>query len=485
MSYISPEIKLELYQPKNPSPIVITRGIKSISSTRSLNGEGNLSIDFSEPGKIPIYVNDFGMGTSSMPELFKLSTIVIIYTKKNPNDTWKQLNIAYVDDVSYKLSASGNYSMSISLPTLEKKFQEAELFIDYIKKDAKSKAPEPIQKQTIDLALQNVSDLFKEYKTLPTAIKAIWNTLFVNLMQVQLISDPNPDYAGQWKFGGKYWIGKTTDTNNSAILLPEILPSGLTTSLVQILEITSQFNFGQNVNFWQLITTIMSEPFYEWFLDPLETTPLEDGNLDLVNRYSVKQGNCKFIFRQTPFDILFPDGKRWNPVYPNYHEIKLTDIKDASLRLSNSEIYSGIHVGLTVLEQANILIAPVKWNNVLRALTGIPKVLQVKLSGLGFEQGATQAQIASYGLVLESFRDKLYNIFFNPSDLKIGKGSLSLSFDYYRVGKAFKLEEPLKHDEITMFQYGYITGVTDTIEAGGTASSSVSFKWTPYNLFEV
>lgn len=485
MAYISPQIKIELYQPKNPSPITIEKGIKSISSTRNISGEGSVQLGFSEPGNVPILINGVGVGFKPIQELFKLNTIIIIYTKRNSSEQWRQLNIAYVDASTQKLSAAGSYDISYTFPTLEKKFQEAELFIDYKKTDANSTAENPVQKQTIELALQNVTSTFSEYKTLPTIIKAIWDTLLVNLMQVQLISDPNPNYSGQFSFGGKFWLGKTSDTNNSAILLPEILPLGLTTTLIQVFEITSQFNFGENINFWQIITSMMSEPFYEWFLDPLETTPDDEGIIDVLNTYQVDSGSCKFVFRQTPFDSLFPSQKKWDLSNSEYHKIKLTDLKNLTYQVSNNEIYSGVHVGLTVLDQANLLIAPVKWNNVIRALTGIPRVLQVKLSGLGFETGANQAQISGYTKNLEFLRDKLYNIFFNPSDLKIGRGSLNLHFDYYRVGKPFKLDEPIGHGEIDFFQFGYITSVTDTLDANGAASSQINFKWSPVNLFEI
>jgi hypothetical protein len=306
--------------------------------------------------------------------------------------------------------------------------------------------------------------------------------LIVKLMQVDLVYDPDPNYSGRILFGGKNAIGTTDEPDNVTLLKPEIMPYGITTDLIQIFDISTQVGFGQTINFWSVLSSALTEPFYELFIDPLET--IYDYGYIGNGKYDVPQGSSKFVFRMTPLREMFAtDDGEWNEMPTSgFHKIKLEDIKHMDYGVSNAEIYSGVHVGLSVLDTANMLIVPVKWNNVIRGITNMPKVLQVKLSGLGFEPNASSSQTALYGDSMRALRDQLYRIFFEPSDLKIGKGSIATSFDFYRVGKSFLLEKQLVVDNAVMPKTGYIVSITDRFTSDGKAMSLIQYKWASYDL---
>jgi len=500
MAIITPEIRIVVYRPRTSAPIVVNKGpngIKSLSSTRAISGEGSATIEFNDPKKIAYTATQNGMeGYEGLRSIFTLNTIISIQVKRKPKDNWRQINLVYVDSISFNLMASGGFGMTVTLPTLEKKFRDAELFIDYQpnnrrqnngspQQSSQNTARRPTQRQTIEQSLVAIGNILREFKTVPTTINAIWDGLIVDLMQVKLISDPDQGVSGRYEFGGRYFIGKTTETDNDAILRPEIMTFGITTALIQVFQITSQVNLGESLNFWQMLSSMLTEPFYELFLDPLETVRNDRGFIESNKSYRVYQGNAKFVFRLTPFVQMFGSFGEWNKNTPvGFHEIELEDIKSFSLNIENNEIYSGVHVGLTILDMANQLIVPVKWNNVIRALTGTPRVLQVKLSGIGFEPEATEAQRTQYADSLRNLRDRLYSIFFNVSNMKVGKGSISTSMDFYRVGKPFKLKKPLVKDEVAMPSIGYIVNVTDQFGADGTASSTIQYKWASVNIID-
>lgn len=485
MSHINPKFRLMIYQPKTDDPLELVDGIKSITSTRTISGEGSIQLDFSDTGKLRLRIPSGGYVTSTVRDIFTLHTIIALHVKKNEKDAWRQLNLGYVDTVSHKAGAGGSHGYSFTFPTLDKKFREAELFIDYQKvsdKDKNKKNP-TVQQQTIEAAITNVADTFKSMKTIPTIIQAVWDNLICDLMQVKLVQDPNPNISGRVNFGGKYFLAQTQEPDEAGLLSAEIMLSGLTTNITQIFELTSCFAFGQSVNFWQVLFSVLSEPFYEMFIDPLETVEGEEGFLEGQTYYIIKQGQSKFVFRKTPFDEYFLNGS-WSLTKPKtFHTIQPEDIKDFSIIYDSKEIYSGVHVGLGILDIANILIAPVKWNNLIRGISGNPRVLQVKLAGLGFDKDSAPEARAGIIEVLEALRDQLYEIFFQPDDLKIGRGSMMTSFDFYRVGKPFEVDQ-IKINEVELPTLGYITGVTDTFDAAGQAASNVQFKWVPYNMVQ-
>jgi hypothetical protein len=487
MPILTPEFRIVVYKPKDVVPITINKGvngIKSISSTRSITGEGSVTITFNETKRI-----EYKYGTnnepfySSLARIFTLNTIISVQVKKEPLDQWRQINLVYVDSINFQLSAIGQFSMSVTFPTLEKKFREAQLFVDYVKDEKLNTEQQKAQKQTIEASLANVADTLGEYKTVQTVVTAVWDKLIVDLMQVQLIQDQ--DFSGRYKFGGKYFIGSTTEDENETLLKPEIMSFGITTSMVQVFELATQISFGETVSFWQTLTSMLTEPFYELFIDTLETIPSDEGYIEEKRNYKVPQGTSKFVFRLAPFRSMFGANGEWQEsTSVGVHKINLSSIKNMTMSVSNAEIYCGCHVGLTVLDTANLLIVPVKWNNVLRAITGTPKVLQIKLSGLGFDADATKEQVSNYTASLRSMRDLIYGIFFNPKDMKIARGQISTAFDYYRVGKPFLLEKPLEINEVKMPSIGYITSVSDKFEADGKAESTIEYKWSSYNLLE-
>ena len=172
MSHINPKFRLMIYQPKTDAPLELIDGIKSITSTRTISGEGSIQLDFSDTGKLRLRIPSGGYVTSTVRDIFTLHTIIALHVKKNEKDAWKQLNLGYVDTVSHKAGAGGSHGYSFTFPTLDKKFREAELFIDYQKisdKDKDKKNP-TVQQQTIEAAITNVADTFKSMKTIPTII---------------------------------------------------------------------------------------------------------------------------------------------------------------------------------------------------------------------------------------------------------------------------------------------------------------------------
>ncbi len=453
MAFISPQVRLMAYRPFDKEPVEVPLDpITKVSSNRGF-GPGSISLTFTRgvaPGEI-----------RKVMELLTDQTVVQLQVKPKPGDEWRQLNLCHVSSASTTIHAKGEESWSPELVTLDGKLQNQVYFIS-LPNGAKKLTPEEaagLPEGSFLRALMQFGESFKGgVKSLKRLIENFWDEIIVTLL--------NPEQYGTRTvvFGGKRLAGPVGSSDALSTLKVFSTPS-YTEQFISFFSFLNQISIGNSPNFYQIISSLATAPLYEWFFDPLQGS----GVLDEKTKYTVKNSQGLFIFRKTPFFDMFDQSGKW--IQP---EGNVTDIHQLNYSHKDSDIYTGVHVGLTAFDLgANAIVFKPKWSGLLGATHG-HRPLQIKMDGIKpGDMGPDQITDA-----LSKIQDRLFTIF---CDSKVPRRNASVSasctFDFYRVGQPYKIETPKSADK-DYGSYGYVTQVKDTFSIQeAEASSNVSLKW--------
>lgn len=466
MYAINPQIKLEILQFAEDKPLEFPPDlISSVTSTRSLRGN---SMRISLPGHINMdIINKFFPDQAGVSFQVKLDSDYI------------QENFGFVQSVSIDAHPSGRVTTEITIEGIESRLARNELFLDLQDNTAVTSLDQASRyKNAFEGSYSKFADVLKNTKELPKLIEAIYENLIRDLANTSKTAS-----GGQYSFGGRDLFASKADrpANLESIVYPMISSESYTGNITHVFNFITTFKIGQNVNFWNLLYSLVTEPIYELYTDTLEeSSPSFTSGWGLNKTYisknrkeGVKTGTCFIVFRKTPFSRLFDDSGKWKKEIDGIYKIPSDVIKSIKFVSDSTRVVSGIHLGLKILDQLqNTLIFNPKWNDKLRARYGY-KLLNVMLDGLSLEK-LDQSQIfGGFQSTVLAIRDMLYNIFCDE-DMKHSQLILDLPYDYYRVGEPYEID----HNLDGFGTFGYLESITNTFNTKGrVASSNCSFKW--------
>lgn len=487
MAFLNPEFKITIL------PFNSTEGqeydlpqdmVGSITSSRTLQGN---SISMTIPNGLRNI-----SGLKRFKQVFTDQCIVRLYVRKNPSEEFRQLNVGYMNGLSVNVEAMGRLNWSIQFPGLEQKLQKQELFIDLDTSNDNPIANQPKQASSYDGAFTKISDALSSTTGMKKLLIGIWDNIIYGLVGKYKSTDPTG-----FTYGGYELIQKWNSNNeNSGALISPFFAEGYYEDTTTKFNLFSQVQVGSSPRFWEVITSMATQPIFECYIDTLDTNEkrvsngltITDSILDDATNqnYTVASaGVTSLVFRKTPFDYLFDLQGEWN-TDKDFQEVK--HISSMSFTENPDDIYSGIHVGSTEGKLAGLgsaVLFPVKWSDALKRRYGY-RVMQIKVDGLtfDFEETATRNKVTLVENALKSIQNKLFTIFFPTENnlvrakrtyLKNVTASINCAFDYYRIGTALDLGE---HELIDFYgRYGYVTGVTDSFNPMGQATTSLQLKW--------
>jgi hypothetical protein len=483
-AFIAPELRLRAFRPFDQTAIEVPLNlISEISSTRSLSGGG---INLRMHGQRKLSVQNETI--KRLRELLPEQTVVALSVRRRPGDKWRQLNMGYVRNVRQEFNANGQITWTPSIVSLDQRFADQSLFIDL--QDA-THAPGVKKKQgsAITQAILAFPDLVREMRTAPLLARTIWDKLIYELLNKTSV-EGRPATRG-----GKPLIGPV-GSGESLLDFKVFEGQGYSEGFLHVLHIANSFRFGENVNFYQLLLSLVTPPLYELFFDPLEGT----GQLGDGKQYAVKADQSLLVYRKTPFDLIFDEAGfyRADQSIP-----EIQDVSSIMVETVAPDLYTGVHIGPGVLDTAAATLQfPPTHNDLLGALHGF-NVLRIKLSGIGFPREADSQEQLPLNENLKRIQEMLFRNFCGGLDghtapLRNTVGRASAGFDFYRVGAVYALPSVLQKGTLEVIRefwhawkgkslpdrledfgrFAYVSAVTDTFSlAGKKASSSLDLKW--------
>lgn len=488
MAYLNPEFKITIL-PFNSSEgqeyDLPQDMVGNITSSRSLQGN---SISMTIPNGLRNI-----SGLKKFKQIFTDQCIVRLYVRKNSSESFRQLNVGYMNGLSVNLDAMGKLNWSITFPGLEQKLQKQELFIDMAKYDSEGQALNTSKNaSSFAGAFRDIAKALSCSTGMRKLLVGIWDNVLVDL-----VGKFGQGSDQSFKYGGFELLRKwNNNQENFSALISPFFAEGFTQNSSTKFNILSQNQIGTSPKFWEVLTSLATQPLYECFLDTLDTSEkrvsngltITDSILDdFTNQnYTVASaGVTSLVFRKTPFDYLFDLQGEWN-TDKDFQEIK--HISNFAFSENPDDIYAGCHVGTTepdLAGEGSALLFPVKWSSALKKRYGY-RVMQVKVDGISFglEETTTTIKRVEIKDALKAIQNKLFTIFF-PVDnnfvrarrtyLKNVTANINCAFDYYRIGTALDMGE---HELIDFYgRYGYVTGVTDSFNPMGQATTSLQLKW--------
>lgn len=353
-----------------------------------------------------------------------------------------------------------------------------------------------IEKQilTIDLMAEYMAD--KNLKTAiePDALATYMNGLSTafNTLSTTVTELKSPGDAIQKLFEGclENFLNKSLFGGSNILDLINYM-GGISTDsysngLIHIIPWINQAQFGNQINYWNLIESIATQPLYECFFHYNESASLwiEDGfsNVYIDSDYSNNMDTIgNLIFRKTPWmylDDYYNNGK----TDKDYLVYKLDESHITNLELEDDldNIFTGVHIQSSAFEQKkSSKIVPVLYNPALLAKYG-QRVLTVNLDGIDFgrsDKNKSNPQIDN----LKEIQELLYKHF--GQGTKIVSGSINI--DYHRdicKGKIVRIVRTEKTPASKVLERYmdtfYITGIRTIVNPSrGECSQSLSVKW--------
>ena len=483
-AYLAPEIKLRAFRPLDTAAIDVPLDlISEITSTRSLAG-GGISLRLHGQRKLGLRNENI----KRLRELLPDQTVVSLSVRRRPGESFRQINMGLVRTLKQEIAASGQINWTPSIVSLDQKLADQKLYID-VQDSTQTPGEKKRTGNAVTEAVIGLREVVREMKTAPRLATAVWDSLIFKLLNKN-------EVAGRpVAFGGRPLIG-TAGSEGSLLDFRVFNGPGYAEGFLHILHIVNSIRFGESVNFYQLLASLVTPPLYELFFDPLEG----EGEISEGEAYKVKVDQSLLIYRKTPFETLFDDAGFYRT------DRKAPEIKAASsisVETVPEDLYTGVHVAPGILETtAAALQSPATFNDLLRVIHGY-NVMEIRLSGVGFPLESGSESRPALNAALERIQSMIFRNFCGGVDgqsapLRNTVGRVAATFDFYRVGSVYALPDVLGRrgpdanrefwndwkgkrlpDRLEDFGgFGYVTGVTDTFSIGSRrATSAIQLKW--------
>ncbi len=194
----------------------------------------------------------------------------------------------------------------------------------------------------------------REFQSPSAVIKALMDWSLQNLLDLG-------NYGGQ-----KY----------SSLLSQSLSQQTYTSAFLHVLNFLQDARIGARINYWDLAAGFAQEPLYELFSEYQGSVFLSE------QERSIELTTPTLIFRKTPWYLFnrppLDDNSIVTQILPSH-------ILGDSLSSSISNIMTGVHVSLSVLDQSTgLVINPVTYSPALLEQFG-QRVLPIYLTGVKFE----------------------------------------------------------------------------------------------------
>ena len=460
------KFKILIYAFDTENPYYIPMDlISNIVSTRSLQGNS-------------ITITIMGTDLSKrVDEYFPDHAILQLMVSINGGD-FIQENIGMIVGVDSSYTPKGKVQTTIQVMGFENKLTKQEIFLDLQEDDAVESLDKVTKaKTTFEGAYSQYSKVLRQTTTLFSLMRSIYEHLIRDLSNTSKTKS-----GGFFKFGGKDLMASVNELiiEEKSFIYPRITHESYTGNILMAFNFMGQFGIGKTVNFWQLLYAMVTEPLYELYFDNLETTII-GGKKSLVwtskdNDYDeeLKAGKSFLVFRKTPFDRLFDENNGyWNVNKSEAVSIPNDMIKSISFKSDSSRIVTGVHVGLTILEQAgNTMAFKPKWDDSLRSRYGY-RLLQVKLEGVSVKDLNKGQIFGTWQDKMKAIRDRVFYIFCNPTEMKHAEINIGTAYNYFRIGLPYYID----HENDRFGKWGYLESISTTFTPTGRADSTLNFKW--------
>lgn len=261
-------------------------------------------------------------------------------------------------------------------------------------------------------------------------------------------------------------------------------------SMIHTIPWLNQPQFGSQINYWNLMESLVTQPLYEMFFHYNEESQLYVSEDQYIpTNFSEFNNIGVLVFRKTPWDLL----DVYNDINPakipnetlinNKYLYLLNENRITSMNLDSdlNDIFSGIQVRLTSFEpKKSSQLVPPLYNPALLAKFG-QRVLTVNLDGIEFQnKNKTKIEQQSNNLVKE-LKEKLYATF--GQGTKIVSGNINIDYDR-KINKGVILKIYRTSDSPSSklldryMDSFYVSGIRVSCNPSrGEASMSLSVKW--------
>ena len=475
MNYINPEFKIYVIPFNSPEGTQMEFPqdlIASVTSTRSITGEGSIRITLNNFAKTKV-------NSKRIKEIFHDQCMIALYVRRNSKEQFRKLNLCYCNGISVSMDAAGRIDWSLEFPSLERKLQSMEIFFD-VQTEIQEQiaAGRPKEGAVFGSGFTTVAQTVGSAVTFRNLLIGVWNNIIVKLAGVEGFGQP-----GNWTYSGREIVRNYNQNKpDEQSIISCYFSKGYMDNLASKIGLFSQVSFGSGPKFWDSFTSLATSPLYECFIDCLESAEGEsDLLLDDPETYQVNEKSlASLVFRKTPFNEYFTIDGQWTDDETVYNDIE--HYRNISFTENTNDIYAGVHVGITEIGRSagDGLIMPVKWSSALKKRYGY-RVMKVALDGMTEtpEEEGDLSSAATQQEAVKKIQTLLFNIFCPEIEgeyLKNISVNMERQFDFHRPGQAFNWGE----HELSEFygNYGYLFSVTDTFDPRGSARSSLQFKWT-------
>lgn len=261
-----------------------------------------------------------------------------------------------------------------------------------------------------------------------------------------------------------------------------------TNNFIHTLQFLNLPQFGNTISFWNMMHSVAKPPLYELFVHYDESSSMYININNSIEKapenFSESDSNISdpigtLVFRKTPLAEISSDLE----LDGFSNKIPVNIINSFSLSSSTNDIFSGVHVGLGILDNmSSLIINPVTYNPELLGRFG-QRIFQITLDGVGFPKDATSdGDQAPLKDKITTIQNLIYDVF--------GKGdrivSGTLNATYWRgvcKGQYIQIVPLSEFDSLPkrLRRYDphfYVTGVSVTWSPdSGMADMLLSVKW--------
>ena len=365
----------------------------------------------------------------------------------------------YITGISFSGSPmEGGADLQVSGGSIEEAIKLQTVYIDTAGRpsdNAVKQTPDRVAgsvRGSLSISISSLIGAAREFKSPSAVISALMDWSITNLLDL--------GRYGGLKFSEILSFGQTLSQDS------------YTSNFLHVLNFIQDARIGGRINYWELANGFAQEPLYELFTQYADRVYLgtREQNRELRDP--------ALVFRKTPWLHLN------NPPLADPSlvlRLSPSQIIGDSLSSSVSNILTGVHVSLSVLDQSTgLLLNPVSYSPTLLEQYG-QRVMPVYLSGVKFEND--QSKNRALKTSLQELQNSLFDIFVKTP--RSVTGSLMTHYmPEIKKGMILVLDEAVYRSRGTLSLYDpvfYVQGVERSFRAqSGEIGQTVSVKWGRY-----
>ena len=436
--------------------------IESFSYTDGVEGG---SFDLSIP-------NGFNKTMKTEKGIVRLSALLsighLVVIKEGIKDEIDKKDIkftGYITSVNDSDNISGDVDMSIRGTGLEGVIQKQIVFVDFRKIDRKerqSKKYGEVKENDVKSPFQDAFNIISRSINKLTNASDVIKEVTKGCLDVFLSKGLFGNKKISTLMGNDTWNGLTYDT--------------YTQGMTHIVSWMQNVNFGNSINWWNLIDDFSKAPLYELFFHYNSSQKLWIDDTKEIQLYSEKECLGHLVYRKCPFFYIDKQTRKDDSLVLKLDESKITSFDmDGSI----DDVFTGISCTLGVIgKDKGTLVVPPRYNTDLVYKYG-QRVLTITIDGIAYKDNKSATLIEK----IKEIQDLVYNTFGKGDRIYVG----NFDCDYFREatkGKILKIipmdsKEKKLHKALDRYDSEYyLTGITVNVNpASGEAGMKLKVKW--------